>query len=561
MLRVLLRSPITRAAVHSSRRTVLRRAVSEHATVAAPATVTFLGLECFSSSGPPLFDGSKNLSVREFPLPEDCTEQPIFLLARADPPASAPLPDQLAPGAGGFHIAGIVNFSSGDTPYASREAFEADEPGHHMPVGSALYCKYAGEPGTPWPGPLGDVYPWHVTSAWPSPKALAIAPTPAVQRKHGPIYEVHLPRELAVWATASQARPSSSAVTAAAPDDADAPHMSKLRANLNNRNKKQVTEPTQVPTLDFSAYYSADEGKRSELGAKMYASMKDIGFVILVNHGLGKTLTERAFSEAASFFDLPYEAKARCAFVSPEANRGYLGVKEEKADFRVPDLRETINLGDEYDAFGGNPWPSELPSFKETMLQFYDQSNDLHLDVLRCLAIGMGLDQEHFTPLCNGRCNTLRLLHYPSCRRTQLSDDLGGQKRAGAHTDYGTITLLHQSGGGLYVCDANGEWVFVPPIEGSIIVNVGDVMMRWSNDVLRSTPHCVMDDPRVVGNEVPARYSMAYFCNPNRDALIECLPMCSSEERPPLYPPVKAGDYLVERVAALVEGAGPGSAR
>ena len=84
------------------------------------------------------------------------------------------------------------------------------------------------------------------------------------------------------------------------------------------------------------------------------------------------------------------------------------------------------------------------------------------------------------------------------------------------------------------------------------IVNVGDVMMRWSNDLLRSTPHCVMDDPAAIGDEVPARYSMAYFCNPNRETVIECLPTCSSDERPAAYPPIRAGDYLHQRVAALV---------
>ena len=119
------------------------------------------------------------------------------------------------------------------------------------------------------------------------------------------------------------------------------------------------------------------------------------------------------------------------------------------------------------------------------MLDFYDASNALHLDV--CAALPRGWSpEEHFTSLCDGRCNTLRLLHYPSCTRAAL-DEVGGQ-RAGAHTDLGTITLLHQRGGGLYVCDRDGDWIFVPPIEGAIIVNVGDVMMRWSNDVPVDAP-------------------------------------------------------------------------
>lgn len=101
----------------------------------------------------------------------------------------------------------------------------------------------------------------------------------------------------------------------------------------------------------------------------------------------------------------------------------------------------------------------------------------------------------------------------------------------------------------------DGEWLFVPPVECAIVVNVGDLLMRWSNDVLRSTPHCVMDDPRIVGDVVPARYSMAYFCNPSRDTLVECLPTCTSNDLPPSYPPIRSDAYLVARVGALVADA------
>ena len=115
----------------------------------------------------------------------------------------------------------------------------------------------------------------------------------------------------------------------------------------------------------------------------------------------------------------------------------------------------------------------------------------------------------------------------------------------------------------------DGEWLFVPPVEGAIVVNVGDLLMRWSNDVLRSTPHCVMDDPRTpmapeeggasghdaeASVQLPPRYSMAYFCNPSRDTIVECLPTCASAERPPAYPPIRAADYLDQRVAAMMTG-------
>ena len=156
-----------------------------------------IGLECFESSGPPIFDGSKTLSVRAFALPEDCANRPICILARADPPNSDPLPDSLPAGSGRFRIAGVVVFSGGAEPYAGRAAFEADEAGHHMPAGSAMYTKYAGEPGASWPGPIGDVYPWHIASAVAAPATLDDAPTPALQRHFGPLFNVSLPNDMA----------------------------------------------------------------------------------------------------------------------------------------------------------------------------------------------------------------------------------------------------------------------------------------------------------------------------------------------------------------------------
>ena len=220
----------------------------------------------------------------------------------------------------------------------------------------------------------------------------------------------------------------------------DAAHVSEARTRLSAR--KQLAS---VPIIDFSAFLSGDEAAREATGKQLFASMKDIGFVTIINHGLPQSLTTQAWEEAENFFALPREVKKRYAFKSPEANRGYLAVGEEKGDFRVPDLRETFNIGDEHDHVHENHWPQELPEFKSAMLQFYENSNALHLEVLRCLAIGMGLGEEFFTPLCDGRFNTLRLLHYPECKRSDISDEVEGRKRVGAHTDYGElpITAVH----------------------------------------------------------------------------------------------------------------------
>ena len=226
---------------------------------------------------------------------------------------------------------------------------------------------------------------------------------------------------------------------------------------------------------------------------------------------------------------------------------------QERLDGGLPDLKETFEIGNEAETTFENRWPNkELPGFRETMLTYFKAADLLHLDVLRCLAIAMGLDEEFFTPLCNGNHQNLRLLHYPECQRSKIS--AAGQKRGGVHSDYGSITLLTQwdNQGGLEACRKDGEWVFVPPVEGGIVVNIADCMMRWSNDVLRSTPHRVLDDPRQKDSPtVHERYSIAFFCNPNKETLVECLPGCEGNGKK--YKPINAFDYITMRLSGTID--------
>ena len=189
---------------------------------------------------------------------------------------------------------------------------------------------------------------------------------------------------------------------------------------------------------------------------------------------------------------------------------------------------------------------------RQTTLSYFSAMDALHLDILRCIAFGLGLDSEYFTPLCNENHQNLRLLRYPA-----VSHDDNITARNGVHTDYGSLTLLVQREiGGLQARTKQGKWVDVEPRKGAVIVNIGDMMMRWSNDILTSTPHRVGLDPKCESKVVPERYSIAFFCNPNKSAIIKALPNTHNEENPTKYAPISSRDYLTGRLKNSIKGVG-----
>lgn len=243
------------------------------------------------------------------------------------------------------------------------------------------------------------------------------------------------------------------------------------------------------------------------------------------------------------------------------------------------DLKESLEIGREGVKGLPNRWPDErqeegLLGFRKTMLDFFERCRQLHNVVMRGIALGMGLPADFFDPFIADGDNTLRLLHYPAVSASAFQ---GGKcKRAGTHTDFGSLTFLFQDDrGGLQVAKPGAEGLFidVQPIEGAIVVNSGDLLARWSNDLIRSTMHRVVEPPKVVGlgsingtsgtanaNEsredgngeevkYPARYSVAYFCNPDFDDWIEALPgTWGGEKGAKKYEGVKSGDYLAQRL-------------
>lgn len=224
----------------------------------------------------------------------------------------------------------------------------------------------------------------------------------------------------------------------------------------------------------------------------------------------------------------------------------------------ISDLKESMEIGKEGVPGWPNQWPNKLDAagevFTETMKSFFLTCQDLHVNVMRAIALGMGMDECFFDSHTNGSDNNLRLLHYPSVLKSVFKDN-PDQVRAGEHSDYGSITLLFQDHvGGLEVRSPKGTFVRAKPIEGTVVVNAGDLLSRWSNDKIRSTHHRVVQPPAQEGDRsdtYPARYSVAYFCNPNSESYIDALP--GTWEKLPegkKYPVVNSGEYLLQRLAA-----------
>lgn len=259
---------------------------------------------------------------------------------------------------------------------------------------------------------------------------------------------------------------------------------------------------------------------------------------------------------------MPLYAKSQLAWENPRSNRGYVQIGRERvtnvqdvaeiAKLRnaAPDCKESMEIGRDWDSQWKNMWPNEAeaPGFKAFFLNFFQDCHELHVQVMRSIALGLGLEETYFDDKINAEDHNLRLLSYPPINAETLNKE--GQARAGAHTDYGTLTLLFQdSVGGLQVQNPiSKEFCPAPPIPGTIVVNAGDLLARWSNDVFRSTLHRVVAPPSQRDGMTPKRQSIAFFCNPNFDAEIACLPDCHGPDIPIKYPPVKTEEYIVGRL-------------
>ncbi|CAA9961518.1 Thymine dioxygenase [Pyrenophora teres f. maculata] len=325
----------------------------------------------------------------------------------------------------------------------------------------------------------------------------------------------------------------------------------------------------EIPLIDFAAFLSGDPNAKKQTADAVLKGFQNAGFVYLKNHGIPPSTVSTVFSHSAKFFARPKEQKDALAWYSAAANRGYVTQGREKlvvleetgteAEMRalVPDLKESMEIGRDDQPEMPNMWPSgdeAAKEFRVQMMGFFETCKNLHMQIMRAIALGMGIEETWFDGFTDAGDNTLRLLHYPGVSKSIFKRNDGQEQvRAGEHSDYGSVTLLFQDArGGLQVRSPKGTFVDATPIEGTIVINAGDLLARWSNDTIKSTKHRVMEPPAKPEDsdkdEYPPRYSIAYFCNPNYDRKIEAIPGTFENGRK--YDDVMSGDYLIQRLTA-----------
>jgi isopenicillin N synthase-like dioxygenase len=314
-----------------------------------------------------------------------------------------------------------------------------------------------------------------------------------------------------------------------------------------------------IPVIDVSGLRSSALADRRAVAAELGRAARGPGFLYVANHGIPAPLLDAAFAAARAFFALPEPDKLALDIRRSPHNRGYAGAATEQLDetAAAPDRKEAFNVGfdlppDDPELLAGVPfrglnvWP-DLPGWRATMLAYFAACMDLGRVLHRGFALDLGIDEDFFSPLIDRPMATLRMLHYPPRDAAAPPEALG----AGTHTDYGNITLLAVDGvAGLQVRRRDGAWIEAPSIPGALVVNIGDLLMRWTNDIYVSTPHRVRQPER-------QRYSLAFFLDPNPDALVEVMPACLAPGEVPRYPRVTGADYLRSRLDATYIGPTP----
>ena len=304
-----------------------------------------------------------------------------------------------------------------------------------------------------------------------------------------------------------------------------------------------------IPVLDVGDYLAGKPGAASALATAIAEALEQIGFMLFVGHDVPQSLIDRTFTHAQRFHSQPLERKLELRM--NEHNNGYMAqgqyaiVSSEHNETDEPERNEAFFVKRERAAnnaqikasrrlTGANLWPDDLPGFKETVVEYSNTMDAFAMRCLPALSASLGMPAEYFTERFQPSLFSVRLSHYPPAQPRE------NQFGIAPHSDSGFLTFLPQSAvPGLQVRMPDGSWVDIPNLPGSIAVNSGDTLRRWSNGRFKSTAHRALPPTR------EHRYAIPFFFGPNLDTVIECLPTCTSADLPPQWPPITYEDWML----------------
>ena len=314
-----------------------------------------------------------------------------------------------------------------------------------------------------------------------------------------------------------------------------------------------------IAVVDISPFENGSRAEKASAARAFGRAFETTGFAVIVGHGVSDALAQDVYGSLKRFFALPFEQKA--AHTPPEQakGRGYLpmgieSVARTLAGETPPDLCEALVFSAPHRELRGAPsrniWPEAPAELAPLVRAWTGEMERLTGHLARISALALDLPEDHLLAPFADPAITLRFVNYPD----QPTPPEPGQLRYGAHHDYGGLTILRQDSapGGLQICDRDGVWREAGNIPGSFVINVGDLMARWTNNRWRSTLHRVSNPDRGLTGSTQ-RISMVAFTGPNEDHVVTSLPTCVSEQNPPLFEPVRAGEYIRAKIEKSME--------
>lgn len=308
-----------------------------------------------------------------------------------------------------------------------------------------------------------------------------------------------------------------------------------------------------IPSLDLADFKTGTPEQKKKFAQDLGHAYETVGFVAIKNHGLSDELTAKLYAEVKKFFELPADTKLKYEDPNLAGQRGYTSFGREHAKGSTAgDLKEFWHFGQEVtdndpikSEYPDNIWCDELPEFNKVGIEAYKQLEDSGKYMLRAIALFLGLDEFYFDDKIKNGNSILRPIHYGP-----ITTEPQNAVRAGAHEDINLITLLMgASADGLQILDKKGDWVAVTALPNQIVVNVGDMLQRLTNNRLRSTTHRVVNPPRELWGT--SRYSIPFFLHPRSEMRLDCLESCVTDSNPKHYDPISAGEYLNERLEEI----------